>query len=92
MDWDFIRQVDLSSSVVTEIPERTFAECDRLNSVELPNTIRAIRNGAFWNMPELGSVKIPDSISVIAPNAFAIEEPGWHIWGTGKRQRPWTGI
>lgn len=72
MDCDFIRQVDLSSSVVTEIPERTFAECDRLNSVELPNTIRAIRNGAFWNMPELGSVKIPDSISVIAPNAFAI--------------------
>lgn len=72
MDCDFIRQVDLSSSVVTEIPEKTFAECDKLNSVELPNTIRAIRNGAFWNTLELGSVKIPDSISVIAPNAFAI--------------------
>lgn len=72
MDCDYIRQVDLSSSVVTEIPERTFAECDRLNSVDLPNTIRAIRNGAFWNIPELASVKIPDSISVIAPNAFAM--------------------
>lgn len=71
MDCDFIRQVDLTSSVITEVPVRCFAEDDNLNVVRLPSTAKAIRDGSFWNTQSLASVLIPDGVTVITPNAFA---------------------
>lgn len=71
MDCDAIRQVDLTSSVITEIPVRCFAEADNLNVVRLPSTAKAIRDGSFWNTKSLASVLIPDGVTVITPNAFA---------------------
>ena len=71
MDCDSVRQVDLSTSNIKEIPLRCFAEADNLNTVSLPGTAVAIREGSFWNTKTLASVKIPDGVSVITPNAFA---------------------
>lgn len=66
-----ITRVDLSSTGVTEVPERCFADSKRLSNVILPGVIRAIRAGSFWNTDGLTEVTIPNSIGVIAPNAFA---------------------
>lgn len=71
MDCDSIRQVDLTSSVISEVPIRCFAEADNLNVVRLPSTTKAIRDGSFWNTQSLASVLIPDGVTVITPNAFA---------------------
>lgn len=71
MDCPNIREVDLSTSVVTTIPERCFAESRNLNNVILPNTIKTIQNGSFWNTDSLYQVMIPDSIASIANDAFA---------------------
>ncbi len=71
MDCDSIRQVDLTSSVIKEVPLRCFAEADNLNVVRLPSTTQAIREGSFWNTKSLASVLIPNSVTVITPNAFA---------------------
>lgn len=71
MDCDSVRQVDLSSSEVKEIPEKCFAEMDNLNVVILPGTAAAIRDGAFWNTKSLASVTIPNNVIVISPDAFA---------------------
>lgn len=70
MDCDSIRTVDLSKSSITTVPVRCFAEDDLLNSVILPNTIRMIEEGSFWNTTTLGSVTIPESISYIKDFAF----------------------
>lgn len=71
MNCDDIGEVDLSKSSVGEIPEKSFAESDRLYKVILPDSARAIRNGAFWNTPTLKFVQIPNSVQQIALNAFA---------------------
>lgn len=71
MDCPSIRQVDLSSSVITTVPKRCFAESENLNNVILPNTIKTILDGAFWNTKGLFQVTIPGSIASIANDAFA---------------------
>lgn len=71
MDCDTIRQVDLRSSEIKEIPIRCFAEASNLNTVWLPNTAQAIREGSFWNTAALAAVMIPDGVTVITPDAFA---------------------
>lgn len=71
MDCPNIREVDLSTSLITTVPERCFAESEKLTNVRLPNTIKTIQNGAFWNTDALYQVMIPDSIASIANDAFA---------------------
>ncbi|NBI92169.1 hypothetical protein D3Z45_16730 [Lachnospiraceae bacterium] len=89
MDCESIRQVDLTSSVVVNIPNRCFAESKNLNVVELPNTIKSIRAGSFWNTEGLASVKIPDSIAVIEPDAFALVEKNPDgTYGDPQKDRP----
>ena len=55
----------------------------------LPNTIRAIRAGSFWNTEGLASVTIPDSIGVIEPDAFALVDKNPDgTYGDPKKERP----
>ena len=89
MDCQAVRQVDLSSTTVANIPNLCFAESKNLNVVILPNTIRAIRAGSFWNTEGLASVTIPDSIGVIEPDAFALVDKNPDgTYGDPKKERP----
>lgn len=66
--------VDLSSTSVSSIPEQCFAQTKRLSTVTLPDAARTISKGAFWNT-NLFSIKVPESVSLIQPEAFAnVEE------------------
>ena len=71
MDCDNVNIVDLSKSAITEVPDRAFAEMDKLFQVILPDTARLIRNKAFVNTPSLGYVTVPPNVSNIAPDTFA---------------------
>ncbi len=71
MDCDDVNIVDLSKSAVSSIPDKAFAEMDKLFQVILPDTARIIRNKAFVNTPTLGYVTIPGSVTNIAQGAFA---------------------
>ena len=71
MDCDNVNIVDLSKSSITEVPDRTFAEMDKLFQVILPDMARIIRNKAFVNTPALGYVTVPPSVTNIAPDTFA---------------------
>lgn len=62
--------VDLSSTSVSNIPDQCFAQTKRLSTVTLPNAAKSIGKGAFWNT-NVFSVKIPASVSLIQPDAFA---------------------
>ena len=62
--------IDLSSTSVSNIPEQCFAQTNRLSTVTLPDAAKSIGKGAFWNT-NVFSVKIPASVSLIQPEAFA---------------------
>lgn len=73
MDCPGIFDVDLTSSSIKTVPEMGFAESTTLSIVRLPNTIKTIQNGAFWNTA-LRQIMIPDSIVSISNDAFATVE------------------
>ena len=52
--------VDLSNSYVERILERTFANCEKLISVTLPEDLKAVENYAFTNCPTLQRLKVPN--------------------------------
>lgn len=55
---------------VTEIGENAFYGCISIESVILPNTIKAIRTNAFFNCYCLSDIRLPDSITVIEGAVF----------------------
>ncbi len=71
MECDYVIQVDLSGSSVVEIPERCFAEMQKLQRVVFPGTVAAVRAGSFWNTASLTTVVIPNNNIILAPHAFA---------------------
>lgn len=64
-----LTSVDFGNSVAV-IDESAFASCERLSSVELPNTLEEIRKYAFYNSG-LTSITIPSSVTSIGNYAFA---------------------
>lgn len=70
MDCNEIGKVDLSDSVIEEIPMVCFNNCDQLNSVILPDTAASIEADAFVDNPLLRVVTIPASVSYIEKDAF----------------------
>lgn len=70
MDCDNVSIVDMTKSSISTVPERCFAEMDKLFQVKLPDTTKKILDGSFWNTASLGFVTVPGSVTSIAPNAF----------------------
>ena len=54
---------------VTSIGEYALAFCEKLTSVSLPQSMRTVCEGAFWECSSLEAIVIPDSVS-IGGNAF----------------------
>lgn len=68
-----IVSVDLSQTMIKEIPEEAFAQTGRLSEMQLPeleNTLGTIASGAFWNN-NLSTIKVPNNWNFIAEEAFA---------------------
>jgi uncharacterized repeat protein (TIGR02543 family) len=51
--------VDLSSSLVEQIPERAFANCEKLIQVILPNSVSTVESEAFTGCPNLQRITVP---------------------------------
>ena len=73
-DQAFYKNKDLEEytipSDVTEIGEFTFARSN-LEEVSIPNGVETIGYGAFYHCDYLRVVKIPSSVTYIAPKAFS---------------------
>ena len=41
-----------------------------IKSIEIPDSVKSIGNGAFWNCQSLKSIEIPDSVESIGDYAF----------------------
>lgn len=61
--------VDLSESYVERILERTFANCEKLISVSLPEDLKSVANQAFTNCPTLQRLKVPNLYTVFYDDA-----------------------
>ena len=55
---------------VTELGERAFMYCDKLQKVWIGEGITEIGEAAFWNAEKLSSVHFPLSLEVIGDNSF----------------------
>lgn len=60
----------VDGSTVIQIKSNAFADCTKLKSVTIPNTVRNIQSGAFKNCTSLESIIIPESVTSIGTNAF----------------------
>ena len=47
-----------------------FWNCNKLTTVNIPNSVNYIGNNAFWNCSSLTTINIPNDISYIGDNAF----------------------
>lgn len=59
------------SSTIKHIGDYTFANCNYLTSITLPDSVNHIGNHAFENCRSLKSITLPKSIYYIGDNAFA---------------------
>lgn len=55
---------------VTTIGEKAFLSCEKLTSVDLPNSITKIGNRAFMDCTALTSIDLPNSLTSIGESAF----------------------
>lgn len=69
-DCDGVGTINLSKTVVTEIPRECFSQTDNVGEVYMPETLVSIGKGAFWNS-KVFYVDLPDGITFIEPDAFA---------------------
>lgn len=56
---------------VTAIDASVFGSCDRLSSVEIPESVTSIGDGAFSGCSSLGSVTLPDGLEFLGKEVFA---------------------
>jgi len=62
--------LDLSSSTITSIGEKAFADCKSLTGIIMPTSVTSIEKLAFNSCSNLTSVTIPDSVTRIYDLAF----------------------
>lgn len=76
MDCEEVGSIDLSTSQITKIPEKTFCNTGSLYSVTLPTTCQSISKDAFYDS-NIRYLDIPGSVTFIDPKAFnTAEYPG----------------
>ena len=56
---------------VTSVEDDTFAVCDNLTSITIPDSVTSIGNYAFMGCTSLTSITIPDSVTKIGSYAFS---------------------
>ena len=56
---------------ITKIENEVFKDCDKLQSVTIPDTVTEIGESAFENCTSLEKINIPDSVTEIGNSAFA---------------------
>ena len=56
---------------ITKIDNELFKDCDKLQSVTIPDTVTEIGEMAFENCTSLEKINIPDSVTEIGNSAFA---------------------
>ena len=78
--------------LVVEIDKEGFKGCKNLRSVVVPNTLKTIRECAFWNCPALESVVLPDECEVeISKGSYGYDRFGvFHECKALKRMRGTT--
>ena len=55
---------------VITISKSAFADCIKLTSIKIPNSVTSIEDGAFRNCTSLKKINIPDSVTSIQDNTF----------------------
>ena len=61
---------DLSDSIITTIPDRTFYNCSAMTECSLPDTVTEINLRAFYGCSALSSINMPALIESIGQEAF----------------------
>ena len=64
-----VKQIQFEGGI-TEIANQLFYGCDKLESIELPDTVTSIGNNAFGSCTKLERVFIPSSVVSIGYDAF----------------------
>ena len=57
---------------LTAVADSMFKDCDRLQGIELPTTIKSIGKYAFYNCALLDDIVIPESVTEIKEKAFSM--------------------
>ena len=79
LDKTEILQLDIPSTYKTligttyrivKIGDEVFKDCDKLQSVTIPDTVKEIGDSAFENCKALEKINIPDSVTKIGKRAF----------------------
>lgn len=61
--------VDLSGTNVERIPEKAFANCEKLVSVVLPDSLKSVANQAFMKCPGLQRMEVPSMTTIFYNDA-----------------------
>lgn len=68
---DIVIPETVNSYTVVAIGDNAFYQCDKVTSVEIPNTVTLIGENAFRDCSGLTSIVIPNSVLSIGDGAFA---------------------
>ena len=66
-----LREIDLSTTKVTELEELTFGLCKNLSNVKLPKNLVSIKSGCFANCKSLLHIQIPNTLRKLGETAFS---------------------
>lgn len=66
-----LTEVDIKECPLESLPPYTFDHCTKLLSIQAPNTITEIGEGAFYYCTSLTNCILPESVRTIGDYAFA---------------------
>lgn len=64
-----LQEIDLSKTLISELPLEAFLGCERLESVKLPDVLKSIGIMAFMSTA-IKTLQLPDSVEAIESTAF----------------------
>lgn len=87
-----LRNIDLSSSYLTYIPESAFISCVKLQSVYLSDQLVSIGMSAFEGCSSLSAITIPSTVTTIEDYAFSGCTNLYEVWNLSQLQIATEGI